>query len=70
MTKPILLLFITLLNLIPTKGYAEPIFMKNLIANERVHDFGTIMEIKGKVSYTFVLTNKDKSPVAITNVNA
>ena len=30
MSKPILLLFITLLNLIPMKVWAEPIFMKNL----------------------------------------
>jgi hypothetical protein len=35
---------------------------------ERVHNFGTIMEKNGKVSHTFVFKNNGKTPVVINEV--
>lgn len=35
---------------------------------ERVHNFGTILEKNGKVSHTFVFQNNGKTPVAINDI--
>jgi hypothetical protein len=35
---------------------------------ERVYDFGTVNEAKGKVSHTFVFQNKGKTPVTVNDV--
>jgi hypothetical protein len=37
---------------------------------ERVYDFGTIQEKKGKVSHVFVFQNKGKAPIEIDEVNS
>jgi hypothetical protein len=37
---------------------------------ERVYNFGTIEEAKGKVSHTFIFQNKGKTPVTISDVNS
>jgi hypothetical protein len=37
---------------------------------ERVHNFGTINEAKGKVSHTFVFQNEGKIPVTISDVQS
>ena len=36
--------------------------------DERVHDFGTILEKNGKVSHTFTFLNKAKTPVTINEI--
>lgn len=35
---------------------------------ERVYDFGTILEKNGKVAHTFIFQNKGKTPVTITDI--
>ena len=37
---------------------------------ERVHNFGTIKEINGKVSHTFVFQNNGKKPVTVNDVQS
>jgi hypothetical protein len=39
-----------------------------IVFEERVHDFGTILEKNGKVSHTFVFHNKGKTPVVINEI--
>ena len=46
----------------------QPTFCPTFVYDERVHDFGTIEESKGKVSHTFTFTNKSSAPVSITDV--
>ncbi len=38
--------------------------------SSKVHDFGTIKEANGPVSYTFEFTNTGNEPLVIVNVNA
>lgn len=37
---------------------------------ERVYNFGTIKEEKGKVSHTFVFQNKGKTPILLNDINS
>lgn len=37
---------------------------------EKIHDFGTIKEVDGPVSYSFEFTNTGNEPLVIINVNA
>lgn len=37
---------------------------------QRMHDFGTIKEVNGPVSYDFVFTNRGNSPILIKNVES
>ncbi len=41
----------------------------DIMFEERVYNFGTIREEKGKVSHTFIFQNKGKTPVTIGEVN-
>ncbi len=42
----------------------------DIVFEERVFNFGTIEEAKGKVTHTFVFENKGKKPVTISEVNS
>lgn len=42
----------------------------DVLFEERVFNFGTIEEAKGKVTHTFVFENKGKKPVTISEVNS
>lgn len=58
-----------LLYFIPFWGRVqEPTFCKTFVYDERVHDFGTIEEAKGKVSHTFTFTNEGSEPVSISDI--
>ena len=46
------------------------IFLQSFQYDKRIHDFGTIQEKDGKVSHTFVFTNKSNETVNINDVNA
>jgi len=61
--------FITLLYLFsaPLRANAED---QSLRFEKKVHDFGTIQESSGKVTYEFKFTNKGKTPIIITEVKA
>lgn len=48
----------------------QPTFTRTLVPDEKVHDFGTILEEKGPVSHTFVLRNLGERPVVITSATA
>lgn len=37
---------------------------------ERVHNFGTILETNGKVSHTFIFYNNGKTPVTISDIHS
>jgi hypothetical protein len=39
-----------------------------IVFEERVHEFGTILEENGKVSHTFIFHNKGKTPVIINDI--
>lgn len=41
---------------------------KTFLPNKTVHDFGTILEKNGKVSYTFQFANIGKTPIVINDV--
>ncbi len=43
---------------------------KSLVFDERVYNFGAILEEKGKVSHTFTFTNTGSSSVEISDVNS
>nr|WP_320057909.1 DUF1573 domain-containing protein [uncultured Bacteroides sp.] len=43
---------------------------KVFVSNERIHDFGQILEKNGKVSHTFNFYNKGNKPVVINDVSA
>lgn len=43
---------------------------ETIVFKERVYNFGTIKEEKGKVSHTFEFENKGKSAVTITDINS
>ena len=40
----------------------------NISFDERIHDFGTILEKDGKVTHTFVFHNNGKTPVVINDI--
>ena len=42
----------------------------DILFEERVYNFGTIKEEKGKVSHTFVFQNKGKTPILLNDVNS
>lgn len=63
------LLFLPFLPAFTMAQEGEPKFLDTFKPIERVHDFGTIMEQDGKVEHTFVLENKGRTPVAISDVN-
>lgn len=42
----------------------------NLVFEERVYNFGTIEEAKGKVTHTFIFQNKGNVPVAVSDVHS
>ncbi|MBQ6032737.1 MAG: DUF1573 domain-containing protein [Prevotella sp.] len=46
------------------------IFLQSFQYDKRIHDFGTIQEKDGKVSHTFLFTNKGSETVTINDVNA
>lgn len=52
--------------------FAEPLhsqsFSSEITFEERVHDFGTVLEKDGKVSHAFVFHNRGQSPVLIDQV--
>ena len=48
----------------------ESVFLEAFQYDERVHDFGTIQEKDGKVSHTFIFTNRTREVVTINDVNA
>lgn len=48
----------------------ESVFLESFQYDKRIHDFGTIYEKDGKVSHTFVFTNKSKEIVTVNDVNA
>ena len=48
----------------------ESVFLESFQYDKRIHDFGTIYEKDGKVSHTFVFTNKSKEIITINEVNA
>ena len=41
---------------------------ETIVFEERVHDFGTILEEKGKVSHTFVFRNNGNTPVVVNEI--
>ncbi|MGC4103883.1 DUF1573 domain-containing protein [Ferruginibacter sp.] len=47
--------------------YAQTI-SNSVVFEERIHDFGTIMEKNGKVSHVFTFRNAGKTPVVVTDV--
>ena len=48
----------------------ESVFLEAFQYDQRIHDFGTILEKDGKVSHTFTFTNKSNEVVVINDVNA
>lgn len=53
----------------PTALVAQSV-SESIEFEERVFSFGTIEEVKGKVSHTFVFRNKGKKPVEISSINS
>lgn len=55
-------------------GFVNPLRSQTLSSTvafeERVHNFGTILEKNGKVSHTFVFKNNGKTPVAIGDIQS
>src|SRR5690606_40489410 len=43
---------------------------KSLVFDERVHNFGAILEEKGKVSHTFTFTNTGSTSIDVNDVNS
>lgn len=43
---------------------------KTFVSDQRIHDFGKILEKNGKVTHTFTFTNKGNTSVTIENVTA
>ena len=65
------LLFILFAFLIATGTASADKGKKAVISSDSIsHDFGTILEKEGKVSHTFIITNKGKSPLVVTRVIA
>lgn len=62
-------LMILLLILISSDLAAQSL-SESIEFEERVFDFGTIEEAKGKVSHTFVFRNKGTKPVELTSINS
>lgn len=60
-----LLLGIIFQNRVQAQTLAE-----GIVFEKRVHSFGTIKEVNGKVSYTFVFKNNGNTPVAISSINS
>ena len=52
------------------QGQQEPTFNQRLVADQKIHDFGKILEEKGPMSHTFVLKNTGKTNIAINEVTA
>jgi len=48
----------------------EPSFNQLLVPDQKIHDFGTILEKKGPVKHTFQLKNTSKKTIIINNVKA
>jgi len=67
--KRLFLFLVALVSAVTMMGQ-EPTFLKTLVPDNKIHDFGTIQENGGKVSHTFVLKNTGSKPVSITEVNA
>ena len=53
-----------------TWAQSEPTYAATFKYDKRVHNFGTILEKNGKVSYVFTFTNTDTKPVVISDVNS
>ena len=47
-----------------------PLPSRQLVANQRVHNFGEIQEANGKVSHTFVFTNTSDSIAFISRIHS
>lgn len=41
-----------------------------LVCEKPMHDFGTINEVDGKVSYDFIIKNTGDKPIAISQINS
>ena len=54
----------TLLALIANIAIAQPV----IVFDKQRHDFGTIEEANGKVTYDFVFVNTGNEPLVISNV--
>lgn len=70
--KRYIFLFICLLQVSLTFAQAnngQPNFLKGFTPNEKTHDFGRILEKDGKVSTTFIFTNRTQKVVSISEVN-
>ena len=48
----------------------ESVFLEAFQYDQRIHDFGTILEKDGKVSHTFTFTNRTRDIITISDVNA
>lgn len=63
------LLFILFAVLLATGTASADKGKKAVISSDSIsHDFGTILEKDGKVTHTFVITNKGKAPLVVTRV--
>lgn len=49
-----------------SSSYAQPV----IHFEQRLHDFGTIKEVNGTVSYNFVFVNRGTSPILVKNVES
>ena len=58
---------VILISLVGLTAYAKG---AEMTFEEKTHDFGTIKEADGAVSYTFKFTNTGDEPLVIINVNA
>jgi len=52
------------------QGQQEPTFNKLLVPDQKIHDFGTILEKNGPVKHTFRLKNNSKKTMVINEVTA
>jgi hypothetical protein len=68
--KKIILTMLSCLLCICVFAQGQPAFMKQLVPDKRIFDFGNIYEKNGKVSHVFVLKNTGSKPLAITDVNS
>lgn len=67
--KKILLLLTSLLFMVQVGAAQNRSNVTTEIAADKVeHDFGTIKEVDGPVSYTFIIKNVGKAPLVITRV--
>jgi len=61
------LVFFVVVSLLSAASFSQEL---SLSFKETTHDFGTVSENTGKISYDFEFTNIGSTPVALTNVRA